>query len=253
MCTVVVAYKYFSTIPLIIAANRDESLNRDTDPPAIINNQPKILAPRDRSRGGTFIGVNQWGLTAAITNLSGIVERDVSKRSRGLIVLRALRSPNIDSVLLDFKHIDFSNYNLFQLLVADRHKIAIVRYNGEIRVETFQGGLFTLSNWDAIEEVRDYKHSMILSKINTIPLDADIETVSIHLKNILSIHDGKDMRFQVCVHTDNYGTLSSSIIAPFQTSPIFLYSIGPVCSNRFRSYNDDLKDILSMSKDQHQT
>lgn len=251
MCTIIAAYKYFPNIPLIIAANRDEFLNRDTAPPSVINNHPKILAPRDKLRLGTFIGVNRWGLTAAITNLSGIAEKDINKKSRGLIVLRALSAPDIDRMLLDFNHIDFSNYNLFQLLVADRNKIATIRYDGEIKIETFQSGLFILSNWDALQDVRDFKHSIILSRIDLIPPDADIEAISNHLKNILSIHKGKDMRFQICVHTDNYGTLSSSIIAPFQDRPVFLYSIGPVCKNKFRSYNEDLKNILTIPDAQH--
>ncbi len=246
MCTVIVAYKYFTNIPLLIAANRDEFSNRKTDPPSIINYHPKILAPRDKLRQGTFTGINEWGLSVAITNLSGIVDKDINKKSRGLLVLRALGSPDIDRMLTDFKHIDFSLYNFFQLIAADRNKIAILRYDQEVKIETYDKGLFILSNWDAIKDVRDYKQSIILSTIDRIPADADFGTILEYMKNILSNHNGKDMRFQICVHTENYGTLSSIIIAPYQDNPVFYYSIGPVCKNKFRSYNEDLRNLLNI-------
>lgn len=244
MCTVIVAFKHFKDIPLIIAANRDEFLNRKTDPPSIISKNPSILAPRDRLKLGTFMGINEWGLTAVITNLSGLVPRDDTKKSRGLIVLRILGSPDINRVLQEIKYIDFSEYNFFQLFVADKDKAIKIVYNGKLEIKEYTEGIITLSNWDAIPEVCDYKSSLIESRIDSIKLDADFGTVLSGLKEILTEHSGKDMRYQICVHTDNYGTVSSSILAPFQNEPLFLYSIGPICKNRFRSYNEDLKGIL---------
>ncbi|MGC8926833.1 MAG: NRDE family protein [Myxococcota bacterium] len=246
MCTVIAALRYFKEFPLIIAANRDEFLNRKTDPPSIINKHPLILAPRDRLKFGTFMGVNEWGLTAVITNLSGVVPKDNSKKSRGLIVLRILGSPNIQRVIQDLKHIDFSEYNFFQLFVADIRQAITIVYNGSLNITEHTEGIVTLSNWDAIPEVSDYKNSLIRSKIDSIKIDSDCERIIQGLKEILIEHSGKDMRYQICVHTDNYGTVSSSIIAPFQKEPLFLYSIGPSCKNRFRSYNGDLRGILKV-------
>ncbi|MCX7957974.1 MAG: NRDE family protein [Deltaproteobacteria bacterium] len=245
MCTVVAAIRYFDNIPLIIAANRDEFKNRKTDPPSLINQNPLILAPRDRLKLGTFIGVNEWGLTAVITNLSGLIPRDNSKKSRGHLVLRALGSPDVNRLLSDFEHIDFSEYNFFQIFAADNSKAVLIRYKGDIEIKEYESGIFSFSNWDAIPEVSDYKNSLIMSKIDRIEKNSDINDVVAILRNILSLHDGEDMRFQICVHTENYGTLSSAIIAPFQSEPVFYYSEGPVCQNRFRAYNQDLKSILT--------
>ncbi len=246
MCTVIAAIRYFSGIPLIIAANRDEFLNRKTDPPSVINKNPFIVAPRDRLRLGTFMGINEWGLTAVITNISGLVPKDNSKKSRGHIVLRALGSPDVTRLLQDFRHIDYSEYNFFQLFAADRERAVLIRYSGETEIKELNSGVFTFSNWDAVPEVSDYKNSVILSRLDKIDINSDIETITEQLTKILSVHDGEDMRYQICVHTDNYGTLSSAIIAPFQTEPLFYYSIGPVCQNRFRTYNQDLKRILKV-------
>lgn len=246
MCTVIVAFKHFSRSPLIIAANRDEFFFRETDPPSIINQSPKILAPRDRLKSGTFIGINQWGLVAAITNLSGLTSKDINKKSRGYIVLRALGSPDIERLLMDLKYIDFSDYNLFQLFVADRERAILLKYTGKVTIEECPQGVITISNWDAIEDVSDYKRSLIMSHIDRLSKDAEIKTIINGLSEILKLHSGKDMRYQICVHTENYGTVSSSIIAPFQEEPIFYYSIGPLCKNRFRSYSEDLKAILKI-------
>lgn len=244
MCTVIVAHRYFKDIPLIVAANRDEFFNRQTDPPSIINNNPAIFAPRDRLKLGTFLGINEWGLFAIITNISGLIPKDHNKKSRGHLVLRALGSPDTSRLFQDFKHIDFSEYNYFQLFVSDKNNAYLIRYKGSLDIFEIKEGIHTFSNWDAIPEVADYKNSIIMSKLDELTPEANIEEVINKFKNILTLHEGVDMRFQICVHTENYGTLSSSIIAPFQKNPIFYYSIGPVCKNGLRSYSEALKSIL---------
>ncbi len=246
MCTVVAAFKHFSSFPLIIAANRDEFLNRKTDPPALVNRNPSIFAPRDHLKSGTFMGINEWGLTAVITNLSGLVPKDNSKKSRGLILLRLLGSPSIDRLIKELRHIDLSEYNFFQILASDKEQIVHIKYDGNLKLDVYKNGIFILSNWDAISEVSDYKHSLIMSRIDEIDKNSDSNTVLKRLTDILTTHNGKDMRFQICVHTENYGTVSSFIIAPYQKEPIFYYSIGPVCKNRFRAYNQDIKEILKI-------
>ncbi len=87
---------------------------------------------------------------------------------------------------------------------------------------------------------------LIRLKTDEIGKDEDFGYVENRLSEILKIHEGKDMRFKICVHTDNYGTVSSTILAPYQENPVFKYSIGPLCRNKFRSYNQDLKSILKV-------
>ena len=60
MCTVVTLFRPGHTVPLHLAANRDELLARAWDPPAAYwPDQPDVVAGRDRSGGGTWMGINR--------------------------------------------------------------------------------------------------------------------------------------------------------------------------------------------------
>ncbi len=121
MCTVIVGYKLFKHAPLIVAANRDELLDRPSRPPELWGDEdvvPEILAPVDESRLGTWIGVNVRGLFAALTNRVDIVSvRD--KASRGGLVSQALQQTSAHDAMLRITAIDARLYNGFNLIVGD--------------------------------------------------------------------------------------------------------------------------------------
>ncbi len=79
-----------------VAANRDEDPARPTAPPGLnIGQHRKILCPRDKRAGGTWIGVNDGGRIAALTNAPGL--HPVGSQSRGLLPLTALDAPDLES------------------------------------------------------------------------------------------------------------------------------------------------------------
>ena len=94
MCTVVLLIRPGHVWPLILAANRDEVLDRPWHPPAAHwPDQPDVTAGRDRSGGGTWMGVNAHGVVAAVLNRPGSLGPAAGKRSRGELPLRALAHP----------------------------------------------------------------------------------------------------------------------------------------------------------------
>ena len=94
MCTVVLLIRPGHAWPLVLAANRDEMLDRAWDPPAgHWPDRPGIIAGRDRSGGGTWMGVNRDGVVAAVLNRPGSLGPAAGKRSRGELPLLALAHP----------------------------------------------------------------------------------------------------------------------------------------------------------------
>jgi uncharacterized protein with NRDE domain len=93
MCTLAIFYNVFDGYPLLVAANRDERYDRPAMPPALIAADPKILAGKDLSAGGTWLGVNEYGLLVGILNrrLNREVSARLQVRSRGLLCLDLLR------------------------------------------------------------------------------------------------------------------------------------------------------------------
>jgi hypothetical protein len=117
MCTVIVGYKLFDRQPIVIAANRDELLDRPTAPPAT-EDETSILAPKDLQRGGTPIGVNGRGAFAAITNRFD-VESVGGQASRGYLPLMALMEETAHAAMLRITALDARQYNGFNLVIGD--------------------------------------------------------------------------------------------------------------------------------------
>lgn len=68
MCLILLAYRSHPDYPLIVAANRDEFLDRPTEPARFWKDHPDLLAGRDGVGGGTWMGITRRGRFAALTN-----------------------------------------------------------------------------------------------------------------------------------------------------------------------------------------
>ncbi len=90
MCLIALAYKAHPRYPLIVAANRDEFLDRPALSAHFWEGAPHVLAGRDLQAGGTWLGVSRRGRFAAITNHRDLRRAPVDGPSRGLLVRRAL-------------------------------------------------------------------------------------------------------------------------------------------------------------------
>ena len=83
--------------PVVVAANRDERLDRPAYPPHLLNNSPRVIGPQDEKAGGTWIGYNEHRLLVGILNrwtdaeLAG--ERSPSLRRRPTLKERRASGP----------------------------------------------------------------------------------------------------------------------------------------------------------------
>src|SRR5258706_13330667 len=68
VCTLALYFHCFASYPVIVAANRDEHYDRPTAPPALLNDEPAMIAGKDLRAGGTWLGVNEYGLAVGILN-----------------------------------------------------------------------------------------------------------------------------------------------------------------------------------------
>ena len=91
MCTLVMLRRPEARWPLMVAANRDELSTRPWQGPARHwPDRPEVVAGKDMTAGGSWLGVNDDGLFAAILNRPGTLGPADGKRSRGELVLEAL-------------------------------------------------------------------------------------------------------------------------------------------------------------------
>ena len=91
MCMLAILYRVAKNTPILLAANREEDATRPTQFPKIQSGSPRVVCGNDKVAGGTWLGVNQFGLVAAVTNRAR-VRAPLEPRSRGLLCRELLNS-----------------------------------------------------------------------------------------------------------------------------------------------------------------
>ena len=120
MCTVVLLKRSGHDWPVMLAANRDERLARQWDPPAPWwPERPGVVAGRDRLGGGTWMGVNRHRVVAVVLNRRGTLGPAPGKRSRGELPLLALESRSAKMAADAIAAVDASAWRSFNMVVAD--------------------------------------------------------------------------------------------------------------------------------------
>jgi hypothetical protein len=132
MCTVVVLFRPGHAWPVILAANRDEMITRPWLPPARHwPDRPRVVAGRDELAGGTWLGLNDDGMLAAVLNRRGSLGPQPGMRSRGELPLEALDHADARSAADALVHVEPRSYRAFNMVIADRTAAFWLRLKGE--------------------------------------------------------------------------------------------------------------------------
>jgi len=154
MCTLVVLRRPGHDWPLVIAANRDEKRDRAWLPPGRHwPDRDHVIAGQDELAGGTWLGVNDYGLVAGVLNRSGTLGPDPDLRSRGELPLEALDHAEVHVAAEALGALDPGAYRPFNLFVGDARQafwICSLDENGNpgMRVEEIPEGISMLTDTD---------------------------------------------------------------------------------------------------------
>lgn len=118
MCLIALNWQPQSSVPLVIAANRDEFYARPTLPLHLWADQA-ILAGKDLQAGGTWLGVSTSGRLAALTNYRDVSQNRPTAPSRGDIATAFLTGSATAGQYLGELASRAHAYNPFNLLVFD--------------------------------------------------------------------------------------------------------------------------------------
>lgn len=120
MCTVVVLRRPDSDWPLLLGANRDEMVTRPCKPPARHwSEYPQIVAGLDELAGGSWLGMNDSGVTAGVLNRLNTLGPQKGSRSRGELPLRALAHETARAAVAALRTLNANAYQAFNMIVAD--------------------------------------------------------------------------------------------------------------------------------------
>ena len=239
MCTLTLAWQVFDDAPVAVAANRDEALDRESVSPGVYREDPLVVAPTDAEAGGTWIGYNEHGLFAGITNKW--TDADLAAdRSRGLLVADVLAA---DSAAAAAERIEAATktdeYDGFNLVVADESAAYCYQWNGTLSRLEFEPGVQVIVNAAVNDTVHLPSDRLVIAREQADNANAvretlavgDDESVSQWLEragDVLGDHE-----YGVCLHRDGFGTKSSSLIALGPERTQYSFAPGPPCETAY--------------------
>ena len=224
MCLVLLWFSARSDVEVVLAGNRDEFYRRPSAPPAIIARNPTVYAGKDLEAGGTWMGRNEAGLLAAITNRYGS-SRAVAAglRSRGEIVLQLLQHRVAADAAEWAASIPLKEYRAFNLLFGSAEAFYFISSHEGGPPRRLEPGFHALSNstlndasWPKVERShrfaeahRERSGEALIGGLQAFLTDRTPPDDQTPASREEEIHGALGAVF---IQTPDYGTVSSTIV-----------------------------------------
>ena len=202
--------------------NRDEKrTRRPAHPPgSSVLEGVRFIAPRDGDFGGTWLSVNEFGVSVCLLNGA----EGIRGRSRGLLVLDLTPTTSVAGIRQFLQAADLSTYAPFSLVAIEPGAATIVEWNGReraIRDMPESHGMLTSSSFDTAAVVqRRYNAFASLG-----PITSDL------LGEFHRSHGDEPSAYSTCMHRPDAETVSFSHIRVTQDRIEFRYVPSAPCSN----------------------
>ena len=225
MCTVVILRRPDHRWPVLIGANRDEMITRPWKAPARHwPDRPEVVAGLDVLAGGSWLGINAWGVAAAVLNRTGSLGPAPGRRSRGELVLEALDHADAIAAACALADLDPDAYRTFNLIVADERDAFWLRHAGGPRIEVrpLKEGLSMIAAGD-IDDLGTRRLELAMPAFREWPApepDRHAWAAWQELLGSTRVPPGEPTTAAMRFCKDGYGTVSSALIAlPARNEP----------------------------------
>ncbi len=240
MCTIVLAWQNVNDADFVLAANRDELIDRPAEPPQLLADNPPIVGGRDLLGGGTWLAVAEGERVCAVTNrrtgIAGEVIRDPSRRSRGDIPVEVLRRTERE-IPAFLAGLGPGRYNPVNVLYvsASMAIAASVDDSGPPRVTPLHIGLHVLTTGDVDDADSDKNRWLYTFADRTQKLAKNGFDLEYALRGLMSRHDkpSDDPLDCVCIHGDVYGTVSAATVIGAHGAVTYRHAQGRPCNTPF--------------------
>ena len=242
MCILMVIHRSVQDYPIVLAANRDEYLDRVADAPRRLGQSPLVWGGQDRRAGGTWLGLNACGLLVGLTNrrTKDQAPNDPARRSRGLLCLDVLQCRSAAEAVAWFRCEPPHRYNPFNLFIVDPLEAYWAVYDEVVQTQRLAAGMYILANGDLndINTVRIRRARRLLEQSDCTELDILLPV----LERVCRDHEvGVQDRDTICMHRpqEKYGTVSSTILAvgaDWRRS-LYRYAGGAPCTTPYKDYS----------------
>ena len=271
MCTLIIGRDILGPGSVVLAANRDERPDRDSEAPVVLAEIPRVVGGRDRVAGGTWLAVREACALVAVLNRPD-PQRDApppGRRSRGLLALDVATVPSdyaLETGTADerrealermrarcgsglaraalsraFASLWADPYAPFSLLYADAEGAWVVSQEGADapRFRTVPGGWHVITHADLDDESEPRTARLLYELAYFRPLSA--EKAEQRLGDLLRSHGsargtGREAEQvpAVCLHDGLLSTVSATLVTHGPAGARLLHADGRPCERRFQ-------------------
>ncbi len=228
MCLIVFAWNAHPAYELVLVANRDEYLDRPSQPLAFWCDRPNVLGGRDTEKGGSWFATNIDGRWAAVTNYRDGDPASPSNLSRGHLVSDYVASRERARDYARRVIEPLGEYPSCNLLVGDRGSLYFVSNRWQARrstgAERVSPGVHGLSNhlldtpWPKVQRIkramgdlmqakRDLDEDQLFGLLADRTLAEDHELPSTGVP-----HEWERILSAPFIVADGYGTRASTVV-----------------------------------------
>lgn len=242
MCTLALYFHVFPEYPIVVAANRDESLARPSSAPVQLWPAPWVYGGQDLFAGGTWFGINESSVVVGILNRQASSPPDPCCRSRGLLCLDALKHCSATAAMQFVMAQPALRYNPFTLVIVDPASAYVVHPRGQtLQSRQLTPGFYLFTNRDPNDPqcpriARSSQHFLEVGQ-HLSRASTPLSELFARLPPLLSDHaPTADARDGLCLHLEGYGTCSSTLLAYTHREHRYSYYFapGPPCRTTYR-------------------
>lgn len=243
MCLLALFYRVVEDAAVVVGANREESYRRGGEAPRLHDGPPRFVAGVDPLAGGTWLGVNEHGVLAAVTNRPKDRRPD-RPRSRGLLVRDLLACASASEAgKLAVSELNADRYDGCNIVCADAQSAVLIHGTDWLRVRPLPPGLHVLTNGDVNDE-RDARLMFVARLLGQegYRYRSSADCVQV-LRQLCGRHEPGEP--PICLTGADRGTTSSSIVALRGSlgEGVYLHAQGPPDRTPYVDYSGLLREM----------
>ncbi len=248
MGIIAIQYHTASDSPLLIACNREEQLDRESQMPRIQSGRPRVVCGIDKKTGGTWAGVNQHGLFIAVVNCP---KRNppFDPRSRGVLCKELLASKNAEEALEKaYQELSTGCYAGGNFLCVDRFSGGVVYGGDEVATEKLRPGLRMLSA-NRLDDYRDQRQEFVRRLLTLQRIDSAVSFLAVASRTFSRKPDEMGKR-GIVIKESEYGTVSSMLLSLTERTQrsIMQFADGPPNEKPYEDVSALLRQVLSTDR-----
>jgi len=248
MCVLALQYQTAADAPILLAHNREEQLDRPTQAPRIQAGRPRVVCGIDRKAGGTWLGINQFGLLAVVCNRPK-ANVPPEPRSRGLLCRELLNFRTArEAAEYAVKQLTPGAYAGANYLCVDPEYGAVIYAGHSVERVELSPGLHLLTNGN-LDDPGDERQEFVRRLLTLQRLDSAVAFLAVASRTFSRKPDTVGRR-GVVVSGNSHGTVSSTLLALTERpqNSVYQYAPGPPSEYAYDDLSALLRQVLSTDR-----